>query len=135
VLDRACAAQGLQPTVTLQVSAPDAVIDLARRGLGVAILSESMTRHVPAARRQGPGAPHGDDRLARVPLAGIEIPAVLALVWKDGANPALQELVRRCGAAFAGPPPHRHPPTTPTPTPTPTADAGATSRTRDQPMG
>jgi DNA-binding transcriptional LysR family regulator len=88
VLDRACAAQGLHPTVALQASAPDAVVDLARRGLGVAILSESMT------------APH-QNHLARVPLTGVDTPAVLALVWKPASNPALHELVRHCRTTFA----------------------------------
>jgi DNA-binding transcriptional LysR family regulator len=87
VLDRACAAQGLAPTVALQASAPDAVVDLAARGLGVAILSESMT-----AGHEG--------RLARVRVTGVDIPAVLALVWRPAANPALHELVRHCRTAF-----------------------------------
>lgn len=87
VLDRACAAHGLQPTVALQASAPDAVVDLARRGLGLAILSESMaTQH--------------DDHLVRLPLTGVDVPAVLALVWKPTSNPALHELVRRCQTTF-----------------------------------
>ena len=81
------AAQGLHPTVALQASAPAAVVDLARRGLGIAILSESMTmRH--------------DHHLARVPLTGVNVPAVLALIWKHTSNPAVHELVRHCGATF-----------------------------------
>jgi DNA-binding transcriptional LysR family regulator len=92
VLDRACAARGLTPTAGLQASAPGAVVDLARRGLGVAVLSESMT------------VEHGDD-LARVPITGVDIPAVLALVWKAGANPALHGLLDHCRAAFAAPRP------------------------------
>lgn len=90
VFDRACVVQGLQPTVALQASAPDAVVDLARRGLGVAILSESMTvQH--------------EDQLARVPLTGVDIPAVLALIWKHTSNPALDELVRHCETTFTTP--------------------------------
>src|SRR6478672_2149389 len=73
VLDRACDAAGVTPTVALQASAPDAVADLARRGLGVAILSESMTAL-------------GDPELVAAPLADVGLPAVLALVWQDGAN-------------------------------------------------
>ncbi|HEV7758519.1 MAG TPA: LysR family transcriptional regulator [Acidimicrobiales bacterium] len=96
VLDRACAARGLEPVTGLQASAPGAVVDLARRGLGVAVLSESMT--VPMILE------HGDD-LARVPIIGIDIPAVLALVWKPGANPALHGLLDHCRAAFAAPRP------------------------------
>jgi DNA-binding transcriptional LysR family regulator len=90
VLDRACAAAGLDPEIALQASAPPAVLDLARRGLGVGVLSESM---LDAA---APG-------LVAVPIAGIEIPAVLALVWRSEANPALRELVSRAREAFGDP--------------------------------
>ena len=87
VLDRACAASGLQPTVALQATAPDAVIDLARRGLGVAIVSESMPSP-------------DEDGLVGVRISGVDIPAVLALVWGRTVTPALRELVRHCEAAF-----------------------------------
>lgn len=92
VFDRVCAVRGLHPDVALQASAPDAVVDLAGRGLGVAILSESMTLEL-----------EGD--LARVPMTGIDVHAVLALVWKPAHNPALRELVRHCETAFAAPAP------------------------------
>jgi DNA-binding transcriptional LysR family regulator len=87
VLDQACSARGLRPDIALQASAPEAVADLAARGLGVAILSESM----PAARGSG---------LETVAISGMHEQAVLALVWKPGVNPALRELVQRCRAAF-----------------------------------
>ena len=90
VLDQACASQRLQPTVALQASAPDAVIDLARRGLGVAILSESMTTQ-------------HHDHLTPVPLTGVDTPVVLALIWKHTPNPAVHELVRHCQMTFIGP--------------------------------
>jgi DNA-binding transcriptional LysR family regulator len=90
VLDQACASQGLQPIVALQASAPDAVIDLARRGLGVAILSESMTTQ-------------HHDHLTAVPLTGVDIPVVLALIWKHTPSPAVHELVRHCQMTFIGP--------------------------------
>ena len=41
-LDTACAAGGLTAQVTLEASAPDVVAGLAERGLGVAVLSETM---------------------------------------------------------------------------------------------
>ena len=89
VLDQACARHGLQPIVALQASAPDAVIDLARRGLGVAILSESMTtQHL--------------DQLTAVTLTGVDIPVVLALIWKHTPSPAVHELVRHCQMTFMG---------------------------------
>jgi DNA-binding transcriptional LysR family regulator len=90
VLDQACVSQGVQPIVALQASAPDAVIDLARRGLGVAILSESMTTQ-------------HHDHLTAVPLTGVDIPVVLALIWKHTPSPAVHELVRHCQMTFIGP--------------------------------
>jgi DNA-binding transcriptional LysR family regulator len=92
VLDRACAAQHLQPTVALQASAPDAVVDLSRRGLGIGVLSESMTADL-----------DDDTTLACLPITGIDIPAILALVWKPGANPALHQLLHHCRTAFGQP--------------------------------
>jgi DNA-binding transcriptional LysR family regulator len=88
VLDQACAAQGLQPAVTLQASAPDTVVDLARRGLGLGILSESM-------------ATGRDGDLTRVRLTGVGPAAVLAFVWKPNPTPALRQLVQHCHAAWA----------------------------------
>ena len=87
VLDRSCAAQNLRPTIALQASAPDAVIDLARRGLGVAVLSASMTAPL-------------EGHLARVRITGVDLAAVLALVWKHTANPARDALIRQCANAF-----------------------------------
>jgi DNA-binding transcriptional LysR family regulator len=87
VLERACERHGLQPVVALQASAPEAVADLARRGLGVAVLSESMTAQL-------------DRDLVRVPVTGVDLPAVLALVWRPIPNPALGELLRRCETTF-----------------------------------
>jgi DNA-binding transcriptional LysR family regulator len=42
VFDEACAANGIRVDIALQASAPGTVADLAQRGLGIAILSESM---------------------------------------------------------------------------------------------
>jgi DNA-binding transcriptional LysR family regulator len=85
VFDQACAAAGLRPEITLQASAPGAVADLAVRGLGVAVLSESMAA--------------GDERLMAVVIDDIAIPAVLALVWTT-TSPALTELLVHCRKAF-----------------------------------
>ncbi|MDH6625593.1 DNA-binding transcriptional LysR family regulator [Streptomyces sp. LBL] len=73
VFDRACAAQSLQPAIALQVGAADAIAGLAARGLGVAILSDSMA----ASHR---------DRLTARTIDDIETSASLALVWKDTHN-------------------------------------------------
>jgi DNA-binding transcriptional LysR family regulator len=90
VFDRACAARGLQPTVALQASAPDTVADLAHRGLGVAILSESM------------GAAYAD-RLRGVIIRDVELRAVLSVIWRAIDSPALRELLVHTRRAFAPP--------------------------------
>ncbi|MEU7281197.1 LysR substrate-binding domain-containing protein [Streptomyces sp. NPDC045431] len=90
VFDDACAAQGIRPPIALEASAPDAIADLAARGLGVAVLSDSMAR------------PYRD-RLTARPLDDITTPALLALVWRSAHNPAVRELLRHCRQAFTGP--------------------------------
>lgn len=87
VFDNACTTAGLTPRIALQAGASDAIADLAARGLGVAILSESMAAAYPdlVARRI-------DDATA---------PALLALVWKDAVRPAVRELVAHGRRAFA----------------------------------
>jgi DNA-binding transcriptional LysR family regulator len=87
--DQACAAGGHQVRVALEASAASVLADLAARGLGVAILSESM-----AAAAGG--------RLRAVPIAGCDTPALLALIWKPSPPAAVAELVRHCRRAFAG---------------------------------
>ncbi|MFJ8691996.1 LysR family transcriptional regulator [Streptomyces roseolilacinus] len=89
VFDQACAARSLHPTITLQASAADAIADLAARGLGVAVLSDSMA----AGHR---------DRLTVRTLDDVETPALLALVWKNAHNPSVRELLAHSRRAFAG---------------------------------
>jgi DNA-binding transcriptional LysR family regulator len=67
------------------------VADLAGRGLGVAILAETM-----AAGFSG--------RLTGVPIEDVGSPALLALVWAPGEGPALRELLVHCRQPFARPP-------------------------------
>lgn len=90
VFEHGCAAHDLRPTVTLEASAPDTVADLAARGLGVAVLSESMIE------------PYRD-RLHAVVITDVRLPAVLALVWRPVVSPALRALLDRCRAAFGAP--------------------------------
>jgi DNA-binding transcriptional LysR family regulator len=90
VFDQACAAQSLRPVIAMQASAADAIADLAVRGLGVAILSESM-----AARYR--------DRLTARAIDGVESPALLALIWKATQRPAVRELLGYSRQAFAIP--------------------------------
>jgi DNA-binding transcriptional LysR family regulator len=86
VLDQASTAHGLRPVIALQASAPDAVVDLARRGLGLAIVSASMAATYPD--------------LDPVTISDVRVPAVLALVWGSGDGPALAELARHARRAF-----------------------------------
>lgn len=85
--DRSCADRGVQAEAGLQAGAPTTVADLAARGLGVAVLSESTA------------APHAD-RLRVLRIADAEVEAVLALVWRGSPNPALGELLGHCRRAF-----------------------------------
>ncbi|MGQ4514654.1 LysR substrate-binding domain-containing protein [Streptomyces sp. DW26H14] len=90
VFDRACAARSVRPVIALQASAADAIADLAARGLGVAILSDSM-----AARYT--------DRLTAHTIDDIEAPALLSLIWKPSPGPAVRELVAFSRRAFMRP--------------------------------
>jgi DNA-binding transcriptional LysR family regulator len=85
--DQACAANGIRPDIALQASAPAAIADLARRGLGIAILSESMVDR-------------DDERLKAIMLAEITTPALLALIWRATTSPTLLELLEHSRAAF-----------------------------------
>ncbi len=80
--DTACAQRGFQPRVAFEASAPDVVAGLAIRGLGIAILSESM------ARARG-------HELHRLTITDPRLRGRLELVWKaDGpATPAASALV------------------------------------------
>jgi DNA-binding transcriptional LysR family regulator len=88
VFDQDCAAQGRRPDIAFQAGAPGAVADLAGRGLGVAILTETM-----AAGFCG--------QLTAVVIEDIVTPALLALVWASGESPALRELLVHSRQAFA----------------------------------
>jgi DNA-binding transcriptional LysR family regulator len=84
--DEACVTAGLIPDVVLVASAPGAVAELASRGLGIAVLSESMAK-VHAG-------------LVAVPVSGVPLPALLALVWRPRTSPALSALLPHCRRAF-----------------------------------
>jgi DNA-binding transcriptional LysR family regulator len=89
VFDQACSAQGITPDIALQASAPAAVADLAIRGLGVAILSETTA----AAHAGG---------LTVLTIQDIHTPALLALIWSKTHSPALRELLVHSQRAFTG---------------------------------
>lgn len=85
--DQACASRGVRPYVAMQATAPGTIADLAARGLGVAILANSMA---------GAFA----DRLTALAIEDAEVPALLALVWTT-QSPALQEFLVHCRRAFS----------------------------------
>ncbi|WP_079079275.1 LysR family transcriptional regulator [Streptomyces sp. DSM 15324] len=88
VLDQACAAQSLQPAITLQAGAAEAIAALAARGLAVAVLSDSMA----ASYR---------DRLTARTIEDVDTPALLALIWKNTHSPGMRELLVHSRRAFA----------------------------------
>ena len=89
VFDQAVMTAGLIPDVTLVASAPGAVAQLAERGMGIAVLSESMAAAYP--------------HLAAVPITGVPLQALLALVWRPRISPALGALLPHLRAKFEGP--------------------------------
>ncbi|GAA3048941.1 LysR substrate-binding domain-containing protein [Streptomyces roseofulvus] len=90
VLDQACADQDLRPAIPLEAGAADALADLAARGLGVAVLSASMA------------AAHAD-RLAVLPLDDVDVPALLALVWRPARHPAVHAFLTHARRSFGVP--------------------------------
>lgn len=87
VFDEACAARGLKLDIALEASAPGTAADLAARGLGIAILSESMAAAYPGLE-------------ARV-IEDVDVPALLTLVWRPAPSPAAEAFLRCCRAAFS----------------------------------
>ena len=86
VFDEAFLSQGFIPNLALAASAPGAVASLASRGLGIAVLSESMAANYP--------------ELKAIPITGVEIPALLALVWRPRVSAALAALLPHLEKAF-----------------------------------
>jgi DNA-binding transcriptional LysR family regulator len=87
VFDQACAAQGVRPGIVLEASAPQAIADLAARGLGAGLLSQSMVE------------PYRD-RLVAITISDLDTPALLALVWRNTQGPALRALLTHARRAF-----------------------------------
>ena len=85
--DQSCRVRNVAPVIALEASAAATLGDLAVRGLGVAIMSETM-----AAAFAG--------RLSALLIEDAETPALLALAWRPSPAPALAELIRHCQVAF-----------------------------------
>ena len=87
-LDTACAAEGLNPRILFEATSPLELVELARRGLGVAILPQSM------ARNSADVLP-----VALVP----ELRGRLVWAWRrDTTNPAARRLCDRARRMITG---------------------------------
>src|SRR6516225_1641846 len=89
VFEDSCLSQGLKLEVALEASAAGTVMDLAARGLGVAVVSETIA------------AAHSD-RLWSAVLDDASVPALLSLVWKAALSPAAAAFLTHCRRAFGG---------------------------------
>ncbi|MEU5085409.1 LysR family transcriptional regulator [Streptomyces sp. NPDC021356] len=89
VLDRICADAGFRPRIAFEAAAPDALLRLAERGLGVAVLPR----------------PETGTRLRTLRIDDARARGRVALAWRtDGpAGPAARELLRRLHRALPGP--------------------------------
>ncbi|WP_372411123.1 LysR family transcriptional regulator [Streptomyces luteireticuli] len=94
VLDRACEEAGIRPRIVFEAAAPQLLVRLAERGLGVAVMP------LPPA-----GAPEGfPGKLRTVRLTGPEPRGRIALLWQEGGpdGPAGRMLLERFLKAFEG---------------------------------
>lgn len=92
-VDDACAAAGFRPDVAFEAGDPNVLADLAARGLGLAVLPESL------------GAARAD--LHAAPIVEPELRGRLALAWRaEGpAGPAARALIEHARAALPLPGP------------------------------
>jgi DNA-binding transcriptional LysR family regulator len=81
ILESACATAGFQPHVALEAGTPQVLAELAERGLGMAILPESVVRRRPGLRA--------------CKIIGADMRGRLALAWREGAprSPAARAFV------------------------------------------
>ena len=89
VLEDSCLSQGLKLEIAMEASAAGTVTDLAARGLGVAVVSETIA------------AAHSD-RLWSAVVDDASVPALLSLVWKPALSPAAAAFLIDCRRAFGG---------------------------------
>jgi DNA-binding transcriptional LysR family regulator len=81
ILEKACTAAGFQPHVAFEAGTPAVLAELAERGLGMAILPESVVRNRPGLRA--------------LKIIGAELRGRLALAWRESAprSPAARAFV------------------------------------------
>jgi DNA-binding transcriptional LysR family regulator len=87
-LDDACAANGLRPTIAFEAGDPQILAELARRGLGVAIL---------------PASTAGSDSLHAAQITRPRLRGRIELVWRTGGpvSPAARALIEAARRFFA----------------------------------
>ena len=88
-LDAAFAREGLTPRIAFEAADPNVLVQLAMRGLGVAVVPESLARY------------HQAD-LRIIGIAGAGLRGVLALAWRTGGplSPAARALIAYARAAY-----------------------------------
>jgi DNA-binding transcriptional LysR family regulator len=91
-LEQACATAGFEPQIAFEASDPRMLADLASRGLGVAILPESLAR-----ARAG--------ELHTIAITPPQMRAGLALAWRRGGptSPAGRAMINHARAVLATP--------------------------------
>jgi DNA-binding transcriptional LysR family regulator len=91
-LDDACESIGFRPRIAFEVGDPRIVAELAARGLGVALLPESVTSAHPA-------------QLRAIPLAPPRLRARIALAWRaqQPAGPAARAFINHARRQLARP--------------------------------
>lgn len=86
--DGACSAAGVSPSIGLEATSAEAIADLASRGLGAAVLSESMSTDFA-------------ETLVALRVDKVPQQALLLLVWASSSNPAVRVLVSCLREVFA----------------------------------
>jgi DNA-binding transcriptional LysR family regulator len=91
-LDDACKSAGFQPRIAFEVGDPRIVAQLASRGLGVALLPESVTSAHPT-------------QLRAIPLARPGLRGRIALAWRtqQPASPAARAFINHARRQFTRP--------------------------------
>jgi len=90
MFDQACAAKNVSQDIVLQAGAPAAVANLAIRGFGLGVPTQSMA------------AVHAD-RLKALFISDVRASAGPAMIWRGTTTPALREFLFCSHQAFASP--------------------------------
>jgi len=103
-LDAACAAAGFEPRIVFEASALPMVVQLAARGLGLAVVPASAVDTAETAETadtaDAADAPRTGGAPVIVPIASPSVRSRLELAWPEApsANPAARVLIERARA-------------------------------------